>query len=116
MGTNHYVKMECPNACEHCSIEDVHIGKSYRMFQAHMDSPWGVIESWKDWKAVLVDYGLQIVDEYGTLVDTSDFIRDVESTSMEDRRRQYDAVRDSRWSMNDYLCEDGFSFTHREFS
>lgn len=74
------------------------------------------IRSWARWKACLRVTGI-VVDEYGTQHDVEDFIAEVERTTPENRRRQFDMVvaeggeRDSDW-----ICPDGFSFTWNDFS
>lgn len=119
MGTNYYAKApECPNPCQHCEAAvEVHIGKSLTMFEAHDEPPWGRIESWQDWKRILLQ-GVQVDDEYHSGWTVPEFISAVEGTSKKDRRRQYDAVMaNPLWrSERDYLDADGFSFHRGEFS
>lgn len=119
MGTNYYAhEPQCASACAHCDQDiEWHIGKSLVMFEAHENSPWGPIESWADWKRVLTENSLPIVDEYGQRHDLADFIERVEATGKEARRRQYQWIVDHGYPLDDdYLDADGFSFTRGEFS
>ena len=125
MGTNYFaIEAACPNPCDHCRQPEWHIGKSLRMFQAHDDTPWGEIESWSAWKDALRTPGVIIRNEYGEDCDVEEFIADVERVPMDQRRRQYDAVREGGYPVHtdwrgrsyDYLDADGFSFYRGEFS
>jgi len=119
MGTNHYVKMQCPNACDHCGIEDIHIGKSGNSLEGHLTSPWGPIKSWQDWKRVIIENDLPIVDEYGDEMSHQQLIDYYESTSPEYRSRQYrwivvnapEYIRDGTYIKD----ADGFSVCFRDF-
>ena len=124
MGTNYYaIEPQCTHPCEHCQQQtEWHIGKSLVMFQAHQDSPWGPIRSWQDWKRVITEHHLEVIDEYGDRHLADDFIRDVEATDPERRGRQY------RWMVDhgiavpgeddprDWLDGDGFSITLVDFT
>ena len=118
MGTNYYaIAPECPNPCAHCEQEaEWHICKSLISFEAHEVSPWGAIESWADWKRVITRYHLTVRDEYGRDHDRSDFIRSVEATEPEARRRQHQWLIDHNYPLDrDYLDADGFSFHRGDF-
>ncbi len=118
MGTNYYaIQSGCPSPCEHCTIDEVHIGKSLVMFEAHETSPWGAIYSWSDWKRIFATQQVRIRDEYGQSHDVDDFVRRVEATHPEHRRRQYDwVITHLGTAVDDYLDSDGFSWCRREFS
>lgn len=120
MGTNHYVKMECPNACDHCNVQDIHIGKSGRTLEGYRESPWGPIESWQDWKRVISDNNLPLVDEYGSEMSHFELFHTYERTSIPERSHQYG------WVLNNapqyagdgtYIKDaDGFTICFRYFS
>jgi hypothetical protein len=133
MGTNYYAVQDY---CPACGREDrFHICKSHITFRGHFhqvsndggttweSEPW--LTSWQEWKAFLRSPEIDaIFDEYGKRHDVEDFIRAVEATSREARRRQYDwvvahpepyrkfeVVPDGEW-----LDADGFSFYGGSFS
>lgn len=97
--------------------------------QGHREFLDGPISTWQHWRRIIL-IGGKVFDEYGTEVDRLDFIADVESTTVENRRRQYDWIVDNPGFMgalpegvvppadtdDEWLCPDGFSFTFREFS
>lgn len=120
MGTNYYAaERECPHPCSHCEQQEWHICKSMTSFQGHKVSPWGRIESWTDWKRILGFSGIRIRDEYGHFHEREDFIERVEATEPEDRRRQYEWMRDHGYPTgpgHEWLDADQFSFTFNEFS
>lgn len=133
MGTNFHLYEP---TCEHCGRSDppLHIGKSHIDFEARLtwteeDEPILTLTSWAEWKAYLTERcaaGSVIRDEYGEVHDLERFIADVESSTLEDRRRQFD------WMLRDpfyrgevtsgpdpngtWLDPDGFTFTARSFS
>lgn len=143
MGTNFYwmapdmqVPPE-PSEAEHA----LHIGKrsgaggglcSFSM-QGHREFLDGAITTWDHWKRVIL-MGGTVVNEYGVVQDPLAFVAEVESTTVENRRRQYDWIRDNPERMygmygvlpegiapdvdttDEWLCPDGFSFNFREFS
>lgn len=125
MGTNYYAldPLQCSHPCEHCQQQtEWHIGKSLVMFQAHRDSPWGPIRSWQDWKRVITEHHLEVIDEYGDRHLADDFIRDVEATDPERRGRQYRWMVDHGHAVpgeddpRDWLDADGFSMTLTDFT
>ena len=120
MGTNHYVKMECPNACDHCNIEDIHIGKSGKSLEGHRNSPWGPIESWQDWKRVITENNLNLINEYGDEMTHQQLFDYYESTDLVSRSRQYRWVLDEAYQYIDdgtYIMDaDGFTVCFTEFS
>lgn len=65
MGTNYYLPKACPNPCDHCSEEGLHIGKRSAGwtfgFQAYPDES---LMSWEAWKERIRTAG-KVVDEYG---------------------------------------------------
>lgn len=128
MGTNYY--WVAP-PCEHCGRSDdrLHICKTYTMFHGTFDEdaagePIPKPVSWQQWKEHLRTAEGRIVDEYGREHDVEDFIAEVEATSPEARRWQYDWVashpRHGHVIGNiepgaDWLDEDGFSFYGASF-
>lgn len=126
MGTNYDLKVKaCSNACEHCSQEQVlHICKSMTMFQAYLDSPFGPILNFNDWKKILEREDSIVVDEYGHEHRGWDFVQDCLATKPEQRSRQYNTIRKDYFESNKYLGVEyddfidvyGFSFTFQEFS
>lgn len=134
MGTNFF--WETPDG------EQYHIGKrsgaggglcSFSL-QGHRDTDMPV-DTWAKWKQIILLPTSKVVDEYGHEHDPAAFIAEVESTTVENRRRQYDWIRDHQddemrgWygvipegitppanTGDEWLCPDGFSFNYREFS
>ena len=126
MGTNYYHHTdECPT-CGHG--ERTHIGKSLIMFEGifEWDETTGeskcVIGSWADWKARLRGNGA-ILDEYGERYTFPEFVRMVEATDLDARRRQHDwfitndphRLSDVPAPDKEWLDADGFSFSGRWF-
>jgi len=123
MGTNYYAQPKgCPNACDHCEQrETVHIGKSGRMLQGYPTGAAGdptPILSWRDWKDWLPANSVRIVDEYGREMTLEELVETFESSSREDRERQYRWVVEHGYGGRgmDWLDDSGFSFTSSEFS
>lgn len=118
MGTNYYaLEQKCAAPCAHCRQDEWHIGKSLVMFEAHDVTPWGRIESWADWKRVLLANELTVRDEYGDEYGVAEFIAIVEATPIEARGRQYRWLVDHGYPLDrDWLDADGFSITRGEFS
>lgn len=126
MGTNFY--LEPPDLAG--IQEPLHIGKrsgaggglcswSLQGIRNDVDAP---IDSWAKWRAI-VRLGGNVVDEYGRYYEAEDFIAEVESTTPENRARQYRWVQDhlDDWwvaghAERCWLDADGFSFTWDEFS
>lgn len=123
MGTNYYHRS---NICTCCGrYDERHICKSMLSFQGYKrpvgeDASFTEVLSWADWKQELLAGG-EIWSEYGYQVDTDQFIRDVESRAVQDRRRQYDWVQENgnrygeRFRDRYWLDADGFSFYDGEF-
>jgi hypothetical protein len=123
MGTNYYHRF---NACECCKrYDERHICKSMTSFQGFRPDPdWPddstvSITSWAGWKQKIRADG-EVWDEYGRQWDVEQFIADVETTSPESRRRQYDWMVEHNHRYggldHDWLDADGFSFTDTDFS
>ena len=122
MGTNFYWY---PPDHKDDEEEPLHIGKrsgagggllSYS-FQGHREGVDTKIDSWAKWKACLLSGG-HVRDEYDQVIDTQEFIAQVEATTPENRRRQFDWMRDHGYPLGpegDWLCDDGFSFTYKDF-
>lgn len=96
----------------------------FRGYLSDYESPSETpIRSWQDWKHVLTQINVEIEDEYGTRYPMTRFIRDVEATPPELRRKQYDQVTEDnrlcgyrRSIGQDWLDADGFSFYSEDFS
>lgn len=142
MGTNFFwyaPDMQVPPVPEEGGHE-LHIGKRFGAgkglcgfsFQGHREFLDGAITTWDHWKRIIL-MGGTVVNEYGVVQDPLAFVAEVESTTVENRRAQYDWVRDREatpWfngvipegieppldTDDEWLCPDGFSFTFREFS
>lgn len=136
MGTNYHWRH---NICDHCGrYDDWHICRSTTSFRGHFadEWPWNeakrkfdppkvLVASWAVWKMLLRHDG-EVWDEYGVQRDVEEFIADVEKVKPEQRRRQYDWVRDHPIGLDrpldqvvpggTWLDEDGFSFYGGEFS
>jgi hypothetical protein len=117
VGTNYYLRHK---ACEHCqrAQSDLHIGKSsggwvfgFRAYAAHRDGEGGdvAIRNAKDWAGridAVVGAGGWIVDEYDRHVTVEDFWALVKS-----KQGKHCELYD-----DDYIDDEGFRFTPREFS
>lgn len=132
MGTNYHWKSE-PCACCGYSKHTLHICKSRVTFRGHFrredwdrddDTFDPTITSWAEWKEFLHTNPGVIVDSYGEEYDVYEFIRFVEDSPPEARRRQYDWVRNHQpervssipGRRKDWLDADGFSFYGDYFS
>ena len=138
MGTNHYVRSEaaqpkptCPT-CNHTPERpeplELHISKSYRMFQGYREAdgnttPYGEIVSVQDWSDVLRgERGgppLRIFSEYGDEWTVDQFLDAVYETDRAERGRQYRWMVDhypAEQRQQDWLDPEGFSFHGGEFS
>lgn len=89
MGTNYYWHEKCENACEHCGLNPIHVGKSsagwsfgFRAYRhelfdaAHPEwgfdwtSPFGFpVRSREDWRRVFTERTGELLDEYRTPLD-----------------------------------------------
>lgn len=123
MSTNFYHRY---NLCTCCGrYDERHVGKwtslqGYRRPDWLDDAdPFDEILSWADWK-VRLRAGGELWDEYGRQWDVEMFIVDMESTSQECRRRQYDwcQAHPTGYGHDDdnWLDREGFSFTGVEFT
>lgn len=120
MGTNYYAHKVCPNACEHCGIEGIHIGKSsggWKFgFQGHPDEG---LTSWKAWRERLSQPGVSILDEYGVEHSLDEFTAVVDRVEYPDRRGGYlcrVGRRHSFLELDDYHDAEGYDFLNRDFS
>lgn len=125
MGTNYYLHM---NQCKCCNrYDEVHIGKSWRMFRgyridpnfpAERVGPVGPVESWQDWKRVLkTTPDAQVFDEYGCEHHVDDFIADVESVPQDRRGSQMRWLVDHNYPLGfDWVDDEGYDFHEGEFS
>jgi len=123
MGTNYYATLI--NHCDCCGrFDEAHICKSLTMFEgfragpdAPAPEPFGVIESWHDWKRVLIAGDAQIRDEYDRDHSLDDFIAAVERTDPGRRGSQMRWLLDHNHSLDrDWVDADGFDFHEGEFS
>jgi hypothetical protein len=116
MGTNYYVIL---NECQGCKRYDsLHVGKnSYGWpftFRAYVDldlySYPGLeeeIKSKQDWEAFLKKPGMRIVNEYDEEISYQALIELAESKLR---------TGDQSLHFNDFLDEEGYTFTTEEFS
>lgn len=107
MGTNYYHKK---SIADRVFGEGTHIGKSSVgwTFSFHATN---TIRSFADWKIVLRQGGI-IVDEYGREMGVEEFIafvEDKQSTEKHNHSLLYP-------SSENYVDEDGYSFSDYEFS
>jgi hypothetical protein len=114
VGTNYY---HHELLCDHCGNECVrHIGKSSAgwtfTFRGYED-----VTSYRQWLEKLQGVGY-IKDEYGEDVTLEQFVALVESKRNEPNNHAlYVRARRGRYGdVDDYLDEDGHSFSPREFS
>ena len=102
MGTNFFLILPT----EH-SFDELHIGKrsgaggglcSFGL-QGHRVGLDGPIITWAQWRRIILSVsripGGTVADEYSEEHDPADFIAEVENTTPENRRRQYDWMRDN---------------------
>ncbi|WP_100813061.1 hypothetical protein [Microbacterium lacus] len=114
MGTNYYAHWTPPGA-QNVTIR-LHICKSLVMFNGQVFPTW---TAWKDFLTHGTKFEtLTIVDEHGKEHELGEFVRGVESTSRESRRRQYDfEVHDPDIdTTHSWLDPYFFSFHNGEFS
>lgn len=121
MSTNFYLPQTCPNPCDHCSVEDLHIGKrsvGWQFgFRAHAD-----IRSRRDWETRVAEVGT-VTDEYGQEYTPEQFWDEVDATR--DPRpdgsaplTHYGMRGRQNIPMDDpknFLDDQGWDFTEHEF-
>jgi len=109
MGTNYTLRKNICDKCEHAK-EKLHIGKSSGgwsfTFRAH-DEPH--IHNAKDWERELKTG--RIFNEYNEEVSNKDFWEMVEEKSEEPHNHVLESP-----SVDDWIDENGNSFSRREFS
>ena len=80
MSTNYTLPRTCDNACDHCSLEGLHIGKVSGgwvfLFQGHSKPH---VRSRADWEALIAEVG-SVVDEYGNSYHPDEFWAIVDAT------------------------------------
>jgi len=109
MGTNYYwIERPCPT-CKH-SDNKTHIGKSSLGWTFSFHETFDC-KSWKDWRTLLLSGTGKIFDEYGDEVAPLKFIQLVESIKNEKNNQPA-----NQYSKEDYLDDEGNSFSPREFS
>jgi hypothetical protein len=132
VSTNYYVVIDpCPECGR--AAEPMHIGSGSCLrgyfHYPESDDYRPRITTWKEWRAFLLALPptCHIEDEYGNTHEASEFVEQVEATSPDARRRQFDwEVRHerhhSRPRLGDVVPEgtwldpDGFSFYGSAFS
>lgn len=126
MSTNFYLPQTCPNPCEHCSVENLHIGKrsvgwqfNFRAYTTDQHGFQREIRSRRDWEGRIDEVGT-VTDEYGHEYTPEQFWAEVDE-SRKPRRdgtpylshyEEFGRDRDS----DCYLDEQGWDFTAHEFS
>lgn len=120
MSTNYYatIEQETPFDSARAKTTTYHIGKFF--------APDGIIlnatffASWYHWKYFLKEIAprvqnasVRILSEYGDALPVEDFVKMVEATSPEGRRRQFDMVPEDHRA---YLDQDGFTMTTGDWS
>lgn len=128
MGMNYY--LEDKKCCECGRSEKYHIGKrSYGWefsFQAWSACEFYEIRSWDTWKKVIMKFG-GVVNEDGKIIPAGQFIELVEDTrelllnadgSARRPLNHYDYCKENHPNTlhNQWKDEDGWSFTHGDFS
>lgn len=78
MSTNYYLPQTCPNPCDHCSVEDLHIGKRSAGWQFHFRAHEG-IRSRQAWEDRVAQVGV-VTDEYGSEYTPEQFWDEVAAT------------------------------------
>lgn len=122
MSTNFHLPQTCPNPCEHCAVEDLHVGKRSVGWQFNFRAHPG-IRSRKDWEARVAEVGV-VTDEYGHKYSPKQFWAEVDATRRPrpdgsaplthyGMRGQQNIPRDNP---NDFLDDQGWDFTSNEFS
>lgn len=123
MSTNFYLPRACPNPCEHCSVEDLHIGKRSGGWQFHFQAHPG-IRSRKDWEARVDEVGT-VTDEYGREYTPEQFWAEVDATRKPwgpdgIAPMTHHGMRGKQGiPLNDpanFLDDQGWDFTENEFS
>ena len=127
MGTNYYHRT---NICECCGrYDERHICKSLVSFEGVVGwthgGGWAVtVGSWADWRDRLLAEGGEVWAEEAEHIATDEFIKGVEATDPEHRRRQYEWVADHEPDRiaatptvdRTWIDADGFSFYGGGFS
>lgn len=128
MGTNYYI--EDKKCCECGRSEKYHIGKrSFGWefsFQAWAGCEFREIKSWDTWKKVIREYG-EVINEYDEIIEAEEFICLVEATrdiiirqdkSEDEPLNHYDycKINHPDCLCNQWKDDEGWSFTHGEFS
>jgi hypothetical protein len=123
MGTNYYLKKK---ACECCGLrneeETIHIGKGSIGWSFSFHGIPGKIETENDWRKAMEQDDVEIVNEYGDVVDVKEFWDYVESKRKLNNHTTY-CRNDNDYSTREhglnecwYDSETGSSFSRGEFS
>lgn len=141
MGTNFYWHEDCPEPCEHCAQEPVHVGKrsggwsfgfrAYKHAPFDVEHPeWGYefrspfgasIESRADWREVFTARAGRLVDEYGLEeADPVAWLDALTPPDVEQQRREWSREwMGSCWERDpkrEWRDAEGFRFYLGEFS
>lgn len=131
MGTNYYHRTSICSCCGR--YDETHICKSHISFEAITE--WQddgnlivTVGTWTQWRERLLADG-EVWNQYGEHIPTTTFIADVESVTLENRRRQYDwcvehqhagwrdiPISDDPHPDAEWLDPLGYSFSGRPFS
>lgn len=122
MSTNFYLPQTCPCPCEHCTVEDLHIGKRSIGWQFSFRA-YPSLLSRHDWEALVAKVGT-VMDEYGREFSPVQFWAEVDATR---EPRSDGSAPLSHFGMrgrqnipaNDpalFLDDQGWDFSEHEFS
>ena len=125
MGTNYYAYI---NPCPHCQRSDEdgtwHIGKksggwqfTFRGYKGEYEGPCR-LDSFNAWVGFLVskEHEVLIKDEYGDTITASEFIDMVTSSKGGNTMAQWAAETRSSLDCEDWVDEEGYDFSPREFT
>lgn len=121
MSTNYYLPQKCAEACSHCSVEDLHVGKRSMGWTFGFQALPG-IRARKDWEAQIAQVG-KVVDEYGVEHSPEEFWAIVDETreASDGRAPLVRAKSKGRHGIpidddpRSYLDPEGWDFTEHTF-
>lgn len=114
MSTNYYLPQDCSAPCEHCSTDELHIGKKSTgwtfSFRGH---PSLGIRSRKDWEQQVSKAG-SVRDEYGRTLTPAEFWDVVDSTRASRSNKMPPLSRVGN-DQGNYADPEGWDFADYEF-